>query len=122
MRRVAAESCPCGRTFDVYQGGILGRTDDMRIVRGTNIHPSAVEGVVRQFAEIREFRIVASPADITVQLEPLPEVREEEREPLARRIADELAYAHEGLRFSVQVMDPGALPTFELKARRLVDA
>jgi phenylacetate-CoA ligase len=119
VRRVPADSCPCGRTFDLYQGGILGRTDDVRIVRGTNVHPSAVEGVVRQFAEIREFRIVVSGGDIAVELEPLPHVIEADQ--VARRVGDELAYAHEGLRFEVRLMQPGALPTFELKARRLVD-
>jgi phenylacetate-CoA ligase len=121
VRRVPAERCPCGRTFDLYQAGILGRTDDVRIVRGTNVHPSAVEGVVRQFAEIREFRIVVGGGEISLELEPLPEVAVEARDRLARRIGDELAYAHEGLRFDIRLMPPGALPTFELKARRLVD-
>jgi phenylacetate-CoA ligase len=119
VRRGPAETCSCGRTFDVYQGGILGRTDDVRIVRGTNVHPSAVEGVVRQFPQIREFRIVVSASGITLELEPLPEVADADM--VARRISDELAYAHEGLRFEARLMEPGALPTFELKARRLVD-
>ncbi len=44
VRRVPAGECSCGRGFDLYWGGILGRTDDVRIVRGTNVHPSAVEG------------------------------------------------------------------------------
>lgn len=126
VRRVPAGSCPCGRGFDLYQGGILGRTDDMRIVRGTNVHPSAVEGVVRRFEQIREFRIVVRRAadqveEITVELEPLPEVPEATRQAMAVRVADELAYAHEGLRFDVRLVEPGTLPTFELKARRLVD-
>jgi phenylacetate-CoA ligase len=155
VRRVPASKCPCGRGFDLYQGGILGRSDDMRIVRGTNVHPSAVEGVVRRFSEIREFRIVisreaqqAAPAgqddavingrsralagqrssgvvfeqdEIAVELEPFPDVAAGTQQELAARIADELAYAHEGLRFTTRLMQPDSLPTFELKARRLVD-
>ncbi|MBI4493547.1 MAG: AMP-binding protein, partial [Chloroflexi bacterium] len=126
VRRVSAHSCPCGRGFDLYQGGILGRTDDMRIVRGTNVHPSAVEGVVRRFEEIREFRLVLSRGpdlqdEVAVELEPLPHVPAEAGPALAARIADELAYAHEGLRFRTRLVEPGTLPIFELKARRLVD-
>lgn len=125
VRRVPHHACSCGRTFDLYWGGIIGRTDDMRIIRGTNVHPSAVEGVVRKFPEVREFRIVFARKDmqdeVTVELEPLPEIAADVRALLVRRIADELAYAHEGLRFGVTLVEPGALPTFELKARRLVD-
>ena len=53
--RLTHEPCPCGRHFARMQGGILGRTDDMFIVRGNNIFPSAVEAVVRSFAEVAEF-------------------------------------------------------------------
>src|SRR6185503_13133777 len=35
--------CACGRTFARLKGGILGRADDMVIVRGMNIFPSAIE-------------------------------------------------------------------------------
>ena len=125
VRRVPASKCPCGRTFDLYLGGILGRSDDLRIIRGTNVHPSAVEGVVRRFDQIREFRIVFERVglqdEVTVELEALPHVPPEGQAELARRIADELAYAHEGLRFGIRLMEPGSLPTFELKARRVVD-
>jgi phenylacetate-CoA ligase len=125
VRRVPSSECPCGRTFDLYQGGIVGRSDDMRIIRGTNVHPSAVEGVVRRYEAIREFRIVLSQQDlqdeIAVELEPLPDVPAETCQQLTKRVSDELAYAHEGLRFHVRLVAPGTLPTFELKARRLVD-
>lgn len=125
VRRVPASHCPCGRTFDLYLGGIIGRTDDMRIIRGTNVYPSAVEGVVRRFEEVREFRIVISREglqdEIAVEVEPLPTVPVEAWEALAGRLAEELAFSHEGLRFNTRVVEPGTLPTFELKARRLVD-
>src|SRR5207247_9926467 len=41
--RVPASGCTCGRTFDLYEGGIRGRVDDMKLVRGTNVYPRAVE-------------------------------------------------------------------------------
>ena len=55
--RLAEEICPCGRTFRRLAGGILGRLDDMLIVRGVNVFPAAIEGVVRRFSGIDEFQI-----------------------------------------------------------------
>lgn len=58
VERVEHSFCSCGRTFDLYGGGILGRVDDMKIVRGVNIFPRAVENIIRDFPEIDEFQIV----------------------------------------------------------------
>ena len=52
------ERCTCGRGFDIYEGGILGRVDDMKIVRGTNVYPRAIEAIVREFSEVDEFQTV----------------------------------------------------------------
>jgi phenylacetate-CoA ligase len=125
VRRVPGGECPCGRTFDLYQGGVVGRADDMRIIRGTNVYPSAVEGVVRCYPEIREFRIVISGdvkrAEIAVEFDLKPDSAHEVGEQLQPRLAADLADAHEGLRFEVRLVPEGTLPTFELKARRLLD-
>jgi phenylacetate-CoA ligase len=125
VRRVPAEHCPCGRTFEMYLGGIIGRADDMQIIRGVNVHPSAVEGVVRRYAELREFRIVLTRVEhvdnIAVELEAHPTVAADLAETVTQRVTRELAEAHEGLRFDVSLVAPGTLPTFELKARRVQD-
>lgn len=125
VEKIEAASCPCGRTFDMYQGGIIGRIDDMKIIRGVNVYPSAVENIVRGCHEINEFQIVISKAghldEITVRVEPGAESDRNTYAGLGARLAGDLAAAHEGLRFGVEVVDPGTLPTFELKARRLVD-
>src|SRR5438094_4753500 len=55
--RVANAPCACGRTFLRLAGGILGRLDDMLIVRGVNVFPSAIEGIVRRFTAIEEFQV-----------------------------------------------------------------
>src|SRR6266446_3646079 len=55
--RVPGSTCSCGRTFDIYDGGIRGRVDDMKLVRGTNVYPRAVESIVRERAAIDEFQI-----------------------------------------------------------------
>lgn len=44
-----AEPCACGRTLSRLPGGVLGRGDDMLVIRGVNLFPSAVEAVVRGF-------------------------------------------------------------------------
>src|SRR6202020_750315 len=58
--RVPASNCSCGRGFDIYEGGILGRVDDMKLVRGTNVYPRAIEGIVREYPEVHEFQTVIS--------------------------------------------------------------
>lgn len=125
VRRIPGRECPCGRTFDVYQGGVVGRADDMRVIRGTNVYPSAIEGVVRCYPEIREFRIVLTKVqnldEITIEVEATAGVAMEVAERLVPRLTKDLADAHEGLRFGVTLVPEGTLPIFELKARRLQD-
>src|SRR5215475_13263934 len=57
VRKVPHDRCPCGRTFDLYEGGVLGRVDDMKLVRGTNVYGRAVEAIVRGHPEVEEFQI-----------------------------------------------------------------
>jgi len=125
VRRVPGATCPCGRTFDLYLGGVVGRADDMRVIRGTNVYPSAVEGVVRQYVDVREFRIVLTRGndidEITVEVEANTGVLPSTMDVLQPRLVKDLAEAHEGLRFNVAVVQQGTLPVFELKARRLLD-
>jgi phenylacetate-CoA ligase len=108
-------SCPCGRTYLKLPGGIAGRVDDLMIVRGVNVFPTAVEAVVRGF-EVGEFRMVRRRQGPLEQLR----VDLEASEETARAVAEELR-----LRLSVRIetraVAPGSLPRFELKARRIVD-
>ncbi len=125
VEKIPGSNCACGRTFDIYNGGILGRTDDMKLIRGTNVFPSAIEGVIRKYDEIREFQIVLTKVnyidEITVKVEPNGDVARANWPDLARKIGQDLAEAHEGLRFNIETVDPGSLPVFELKAKRLID-
>jgi len=124
--KVPASTCTCGRTWDIYDGGIRGRWDDMKLIRGTNVYPRAVEAIVREYAAIDEFQIYLWRKDnltdeITIKLEVKPGF-ESEWETLRRGLSKDLANAHEGLRFNIERVDYGVLPHFELKAKRLVDA
>lgn len=113
--------CACGRYDLALEGGILGRVDNMVIVRGVNLHPTAVEAIVRQFPEVAEFRVELyrkrSMQEIKLYIEPVPECRD--TEGLVVRLEKALRAAF-NLRFPVEPVLPGTLPRFELKARRWI--
>jgi phenylacetate-CoA ligase len=111
--------CRCGRGFARLAGGILGRADDMLIVRGVNIFPSAIEGVLREFPEIGEFRIEVSSQRSMAELKVLLDVREGSPAGLCERVAQRLQ-DRLLLRVRCELVPAGSLPRFELKARRVV--
>jgi phenylacetate-CoA ligase len=122
--KVPASTCTCGRTFDVYDGGIRGRVDDMKLVRGTNVYPRAVEAIVREYDAVDEFQIHLYTADgIRDEIEVLVEIPGDgdNQQALLDDLAKTLAEAHEGLRFGVRKAETGTLPRFELKAKRVLD-
>jgi phenylacetate-CoA ligase len=124
VRKVPFDTCSCGRTFDIYDGGIRGRVDDMKLVRGTNVYPRAVEAVVREYQQVDEFQIhLYTEQGIRDEIEVLVEVgdAEEDSEQLLSELGKKLSQAHEGLRFGVRLAEPGSLPRFELKAQRVKD-
>jgi phenylacetate-CoA ligase len=103
----------------LLEGGILGRTDDMIHMRGNNVYPAAVEAVVRRFAEVVEFRIVVDQtgalADLRIEIEPTASANGVlVAEMVGRAIRDELLF-----RVEVTPVQPGTLPRFEMKARRI---
>lgn len=123
--KVEHTRCGCGRTGDIYEGGILGRVDDMKLIRGTNVYPRAVEAIVREYPEVEEFQIVITREEgvrdeITVKIELKPD-QQGAFAQLGGRLAEDLADHHEGLRFNVVQAAVGELPRFELKAKRLQD-
>jgi phenylacetate-CoA ligase len=122
--KVPADTCSCGRTFDIYDGGIRGRVDDMKLVRGTNVYPRAVEAIVREYDAVDEFQIHLYTAEgIRDEIEVLVEVPDPtaDDERILSELAKTLAEAHEGLRFGVKRVDNDSLPRFELKAKRVLD-
>jgi phenylacetate-CoA ligase len=115
--------CVCGRSELALEGGILGRTDDMVIVRGVNIYPSAVEEIIRACGGVAEYQAEVSAvnalAEVKVQVEPNAGCAD--GEGLVRKL-EEAFYAAFALRMPVTLAAPGTLPRFELKARRWVRA
>jgi phenylacetate-CoA ligase len=119
VRTAEASVCECGSAELALEGGILGRTDDMVVVRGVNIYPSAVEDVLRSCG-VAEYRVTVGShgalAELRIEVEPPPE-----REPavLVHSVEASLRNAF-ALRVAISAAPIGTLPRFEMKARRWV--
>lgn len=96
-----------------FPGGILGRVDDMVIVRGVNVYPSALDEIVRSIPDVGEYRATLDTRGALMELGLEVEAPESAAAELSRRIHRSLS-----LRVPVQVVSAGTLPRFELKARR----
>ena len=111
--------CRCGRPFMLLKGGVLGRVDDMIVVRGVNVFPSAIENVLREFPEIEEFRVDSVQREALMELKLTVEPRPEYA--FAAGLGEKLAQrfrAAIGLRPEIDLVSSGTLPRFELKAKR----
>ena len=111
--------CQCGRSDLALEQGIIGRTDDMVVVRGVNVYPSAVEEIVRSSGEVAEYRVHVSSAqglvEMSLEIEPKPEC--EDVSGLVRNL--ERGFDHAlALRVPVRVVASDSLPRFELKSKR----
>jgi phenylacetate-CoA ligase len=112
------EPCDCGRTFARIKGGVLGRADDMMILRGVNLYPSAIDNLLRGAVEVAEYEVeirrVAGLDDLLLKVEP---ERGQPFEQIERRI-HEAFRTQFNIRVSVEEAAAGSLPRYELKARR----
>ena len=116
------DACACGRTLARLAGGIVARADDMVNVRGVNVWPTAVEAVLRGIDAVVEYRCTVSAAAalrvLAVEIETAPGPHP------AQVAAEAAARLREALGLTVPVtpVAAGALPRFEMKARRFVFA
>ena len=110
---------PCnylGAGFLFLAGGVLGRTDDMMIIRGVNVFPSSIEQILREFPEVVEYRLTAFRSGQMDQLK----IEVESNQNLKDAITEQLQIRL-GLRVDVVTAEPETLPRFEAKGRRFVD-
>jgi phenylacetate-CoA ligase len=119
------EGCDCGRTWIWLRGGVLARTDQMAIVKGTNVYPTAVQAVVGEVEGLSgNLEIHLSREGITdavsVKVEPLESVAPSDYRRLKERVENAL---RETIRANipVELVAPGGLPRYELKAKRVID-
>ena len=115
----AESPCGCGRHELALEGGILGRSDDMVIVRGVNIYPSLVEEIVRGCPDVNEYRVQLncgqSMAELSLEIEAVPDCLQPDTLPARLEQAFQTAL---NLRVPVRLLPAASLPRFEMKAQR----
>lgn len=102
--------------FVLLEEGILGRADDMLIIRGMNVYPTAIEQILHSFPEVVEYRMTARKHGALDEL--LIEVEDHLQQPA--RISQELQLRL-GLHVEVRCVPTMTLPRFEGKGKRFVD-
>ncbi len=127
LTRIIPGDCACGRRHRRIDR-ILGRSDDMFILKGVNIYPMQVEQVLMSFPEVgHNYLIRLEKQGLLETLRVLVEIREEHfvedmrvlrglQENIARRLRDEILVTPK-----VDLVQGGSLPRSEGKAQRVVD-
>lgn len=103
-------------SFVHLAGGVLGRADDMLVIRGVNIFPAALDEIMRSFDEVIEYRITATRNGELDQLS----IEVEDTTNDAQRIAAAIETCL-GLHVPVACVAASSLPRFEGKAKRFID-
>lgn len=117
--------CGCGRTWRYLDGVVLGRSDHMVTVKGTNVYPSAIENLLGQVAGVSShFQLILRRErgldQMEIRFEPDTSVPSSEWELLTARVTGLIKQAV-GVRLDVTVVPSGELPRTDLKAKRIVD-
>ena len=105
-----------GNRFVMLQGGVLGRSDDMLVIRGVNVFPSGIEGILRELPGVVEFRLIAQKDGEMDSLLIEVEDQNDDSNAIAGLLESRL-----GLRIDVACVELNSLPRFEAKGRRFVD-
>ncbi len=119
--------CPCGRTH-VRIGKVLGRSDDMLIIRGVNVFPSQIETLLIDFGELEpHYQLIVDRVDNLDSLEIQVEISEGLFSDEVRRLEDLQAkisreiQSRLGLSARVKLVEPKTIERSEGKARRVID-
>ena len=121
------EKCECGRTM-VRMGRILGRSDDMMIIRGVNVFPSQVESVILELPEFEaHYLIVIDRVNNTdtfqIQVELRPECYTDEMSKvlaLKKKIANRIQSVI-GLQPDIRIVEPRSIERSIGKAKHVID-
>ena len=117
--------CRCGRTYPRLPRGVFGRIDDMLVIRGANVYPSAVEAAVRDTPGAgAEFRIVVDrPRDLdeVLVLVERGAGRSPADDPALQEALEARVKRAVNVRIPVQVVAAGSQEAQTFKARRVVD-
>jgi len=120
IAKASYERCPCGRTLMRFDGGILGRSDDMFVVRGVNVFPSAIEAIIRESSDIIEYAVEVfedrGMFALRLRIEVRPAADTGDR--LTRQLQDAF-HRRLFLKTDIEVVPAGTLPRFDGKAKRV---
>ncbi len=127
MTRILTDPCPCGRTSPRIER-ITGRSDDMLIVRGINVFPSQIEYTLMQIPEVGDQYMIyvtreGALDNMKIQVELKPEAFSDNMENMLKlrsRIESALK-KYLNIAVVVELKEPGELPRFEGKAKRVID-
>jgi phenylacetate-CoA ligase len=127
LTRLLPEPCPCGRTT-TRMSRILGRTDDMLIIKGVNVFPTQIESVLFDIEGTEpHYRLIVERENnedkVTVMVEAVESIFFDEMkkqraliETIQRRLAAEL-----GIGVQVKLVEERTLERFEGKGERVID-
>ncbi|OPY71724.1 MAG: Phenylacetate-coenzyme A ligase [Syntrophorhabdus sp. PtaU1.Bin058] len=119
------KKCSCGRTFLRMEGGVLGRADDMFTFGGVNIFPSAIENFIRGIPTFsNEYQLVipkqGSGKRMKIKVEPAStDVSNEQVKNAVKQLSENIVYNIK-VTADIELVDPGSLPRFEGKAKRVI--
>lgn len=129
ISRLITDQCSCGRTFYRMQK-VLGRSDDMLIIRGVNVFPSQIESVLMQNNEVAPHYMIFVSTDEHSGMDKL-EVHIELNENLFSDVTKNLQHLERnftkdikdiiGISCKVRLVEKNSLQRFEGKAQRVVD-
>ena len=120
----APEPCPCGRSFRLIKGGVVGRADDITKVKGVLLAPSAIEEVVRGINGLGdEYEVVVDKMgdidQITLKIELLQDTKGQQN-TIEQQLIEQLRLKT-NLRYNLEFHKFETLPRFEVKAKRFKD-
>lgn len=119
------KSCSCGRTWDFLKGSVLGRSDYMITVRGTNVYQTAVEETIRRIPGVSSHYILELTREkgldqMTVKFEPDFSVKEKDYEQIKANVEQAIKETLK-VRLTAEIVPAESLPRSELKTKRIVD-
>lgn len=124
--RLTREKCVCGRTH-VRMSKIMGRSDDMMVVKGVNVWPSQIEQVIFQLGYQANYVIVVDRENnkdsIELNVEKTPEMAADPNYDVEKATKDIVAGLKSmlGIKVDVNILQPMTLVRSEGKAKRVVD-
>jgi phenylacetate-CoA ligase len=122
---IGEDRCECGRTYKLFKGGVLGRSDDITKVKGVLLAPSAIEDVVRSVQGLgNEYEVIVDKKgdadDITLKVELAEDMADAAMAELKAVLATQLRLKT-NLGYNLEFFALNSLPRYEVKARRFKD-